>query len=162
LTLGPSQAYARLLAPIRAKCLRLLGNRAAAEDVAQETFLRLLKSGPDDASEPRVVMAGLYRTCTRLSIDALRDRRRVGGGDDDLGAIPCGVDVGASLEARAAIVVLAGTVPEDELAVAVVCRIDGLAQPEAAGVLGVSERTVRRMLERFDRRTEALRKEFAS
>jgi len=54
---------------------------------------------------------------------------------------------------------LAGAVPQDELAVAVLCRVDGLAQPEAAQVLGISERTVRRVLDRFDQRTETMRKE---
>ena len=52
--------------------------------------------------------------------------------------------------------------PEEELAVAVLCRVDGLSQPEAAGVLGVSDRTVRRLLDRFDERTGALRKELLS
>ena len=41
------------------------------------------------------------------------------------------------------------------------CRIDGLSQPEAAAVLGISERTLRRLLSRFDERTLTLRKEHA-
>ena len=36
--------YARFLPPIQAKCRRLLGSSAAAEDVAQETFVRLWRS----------------------------------------------------------------------------------------------------------------------
>ena len=156
--------YARFLPPIRAKCRRLLGQSAAAEDVAQETFLRMWKSGvADDArGDPRTVMAWLYRTCTRLAIDVLRERRRTDGPELDLEATPCGVDMEACMEARGAIAALASSVPEDELAVAVLCRVDCLSQPEAALVLGVSERTVRRVLERFDQRTGALRKEFSS
>jgi RNA polymerase sigma-70 factor (ECF subfamily) len=158
----PSRAYARFLPPIRAKCRRLLGSAAAAEDVAQEAFLRLWKSGLASDGDPRVVMAWLYRTCTRLAIDVLRERRRTAGPELDLDATPCAIDAHGCVEARAAIASLAGSVPEEELAVVVLCRVDCLSQPEAAMVLGVSERTVRRVLGRFDQRTEPLRKEFST
>jgi len=153
--------YARFLPPLRAKCRRLLGSGAAADDVAQEAVLRLLKSGVADRGDPRTVMAWLYRTCTRLAIDLMRERRRTGG-DSLLDTVPCGIDPRGCVEARAAIATLAGTVPADELEAVVLCRVDGLPQPEAAQVLGVSERTVRRVLERFDERTATLRKEFSS
>ncbi len=153
--------YARFLPPIRAKCRRLLGSVSAADDVAQETLLRLWKSGLADGGDPRTVMAWLYRTCTRLAIDVLRERRKTGP-EADLEATPCGIDARTCIEARAVIATLAGTVPQDELAVVVLCRVDGLAQPEAAQVLGISERTVRRVIDRFDQRTETLRKEFSS
>lgn len=48
---------------------------------------------------------------------------------------------------------------DDELQVAVLSRVDGLTQPEAAEVLGISERTVRRLLTRFDERVAAKRQE---
>ena len=155
------RAYARFLPPIRAKCRRLLGRTHAAEDVAQEAFLRLWKSGAGEG-DPHTVMAWLYRTATRLAIDALRDRRRSDAHEVTEEKLPCAVDLGGYVEARAAIASLASSVPEDELAAAVLCRIDGLPQPEAAVVLGVSERTVRRLLERFDERTTPLRRELSS
>jgi RNA polymerase sigma-70 factor (ECF subfamily) len=140
----------------------LLGSSAAADDVAQEALLRLWKSGPQENGDPRAVMAWLYRTCTRLAIDVLRDRRRTAGDERDVDTMPCAIDPRACAEARAAIASLADVVPRDELAAAVLCRVDGLSQAEAALVLGISERTLRRMLERFVRRTDALRKEFVS
>jgi RNA polymerase sigma-70 factor (ECF subfamily) len=159
LTGASPHPYARFLPPIRAKCRRLLGSSSAADDVAQETLLRLWKSGLAEGGDPRTVMAWLYRTCTRLAIDVLRERRRTGSAVIDLEATPCAIDPRACMEARAAIAMLAGAVPQDELAVVVLCRVDGLAQPEAAQVLGISERTVRRVLDRFDERTETMRKE---
>jgi RNA polymerase sigma-70 factor (ECF subfamily) len=155
------RAYSRFLPPVRAKCRRLLGRSHSAEDVAQEAFLRLWKSGAADG-DPRAIMAWLYRTATRLAIDVLRDRRRTDndeGTDDDA---PCTVDATVRVEARSAITSLAAAVPADELAAAVLCRVDGLPQPEAAMVLGVSERTVRRLLDRFDERTRPLREELSS
>jgi RNA polymerase sigma-70 factor, ECF subfamily len=161
-TSGSSHAYARFLPPIRAKCRRLLGAVPAADDVAQEAMLRLWKSGPPEGSDPAVVMAWLYRTCTRLVIDVLRERRRTGFAVVDLEATPCTIDPGSAVEARATIAAMAGVVPPDDLEVAVLCRVDGLSQPEAAAVLGVSERTVRRALDRFDQHVEPLRKELPS
>ena len=160
---GSSHPYSRYFSPIRAKCRRLLGATAAAEDVAQEALLRLWKSDVGERGDARTIMAWLYRTCTRLAIDELRQRRKVDGqgGDDDAASAPCGVDMSACIDARRAIATLAGSVPADELEVAVLCRVDGLSQPEAALVLGVSDRTVRRLLERFDERAAPLRKELS-
>jgi RNA polymerase sigma factor (sigma-70 family) len=156
-----THAYARLLPPIRAKTRRMLGRSPAAQDVAQEAFFRLWKSGIARGADTRTVMAWLYRTCTHLAIDVLRARRRsdfAEGVDEDT---PCGVDLAASTEAKAAILSLARAVPEEQLAAAILCRVDGLAQPEAAAVLGVSERTVRRLLAQFDQQIDSLRREFS-
>jgi RNA polymerase sigma-70 factor (ECF subfamily) len=144
-TASAQPPYHSFVAPVRAKCRRLLGDATAAEDATQETFLRMLRSAPDLATtaEPRVVMAWLYRTCTRISIDTLREHaRRPGGSFED--AVTCGVDPGAALEARSALARIADRTPDDELAAVVLCRVDALTQPEAAEVLNVSERTVRR------------------
>lgn len=111
-------------------------------------------------SDPRTVMAWLYRTCTRLSIDVLRERHRVDPAEAAVEETPCAVDPVASAEAKAALRALAGAGPTEELESAVLCRVDGLSHPEAALVLGVSERTVRRLLTRFDERSAAARKEF--
>ena len=156
--------YRLLLAPIRAKCRRLLGDPSAAEDAAQEAFLRLLRSGPSFAGpdDARAVVAWLYRTSTRVAIDTLRDRRRsvtLSGGDEPTG---CGVDAALALEARSTLARVAAAVPDDEIEAAILCRVDGLTHPEAAEVMGVSERTVRRLLDRFDAHAATMRKEGSS
>jgi RNA polymerase sigma-70 factor (ECF subfamily) len=165
--------YRRLVAPIRAKCRRILGDASAAEDAAQETFLRLCRSGPPFAAgrganprpeEARVVLAWLYRTCTRVAIDVLRDRRRSPVAADVADGEPsaCSVDAARALEARSALARMADALPDDELEVALLCRVDGLTHPEAAEVLGISERTVRRLLDRFDEHVTEIRKEGSS
>ena len=147
-------SYHSFVAPVRAKCRRLLGDASAAEDATQETFLRMLRSAPQLATstDTRAVMAWLYRTCTNISIDVLRERRRRPLDVVSEESMTCGVDLGASLEARSALAKIAGETPDDELAAAVLCRVDALTQPEAAEVLNISERSVRRLLERFDER----------
>jgi RNA polymerase sigma-70 factor, ECF subfamily len=139
---------------VRAKCRRLLGDTSAAEDATQETFVRLLRSEPSltETADARVVLAWLYRTCTRIAIDMLRERRR-----RPLDAVAhepstCSTDLAAALEARSALARIGSETPYEELAAVVLCRVDALTQPEAAQVLNVSERTVRRLLDRFDER----------
>jgi RNA polymerase sigma-70 factor (ECF subfamily) len=156
--------YRRLLGPIRAKCRRLLGDSSAAEDAAQETFLRFWRSGLSVAAQDdaRVAMAWLYRTCTRVAIDVLRDRRRSVPPSPGDQASACGVDTEVALEARSTLARMFTSTPDDEIEVAILCRVDGLTHPEAAEVMGVSERTVRRLLDRFDTRARAMEKEESS
>jgi DNA-directed RNA polymerase specialized sigma24 family protein len=47
--------------------------------------------------------------------------------------------------------------PEAELEAAILSRVDRLTHPEVAEVMGVGERTVRRLLGRFDERTGVLK-----
>ena len=160
------RVYERFFAPIRSKSGRILANPQAADDVTQEVFLRLWQwvSRPslDSSDGARTILAWLHRTCTRLAIDALRARRRTAAHTDASAVqLPCAADVAGAVAARAAIVALAGAVEDDELQAAILCRIDGLSQPEAALVLETSERTVRRLLARFDERIEPIRREFA-
>ena len=158
------EAYGRFLAPIRAKCRRLLGQTAAADDVAQEAFLRLWQSGPplDGTTETRTIMAWLYLTSTRLALDVLRQGRAVPFHEltvEPRAPLASPVDV---IAARKAIGVLCKDVPGEEIEAALLARVDGLSQPEVAAVLGISERTVRRLLERFDVHCDALRSEVLS
>jgi RNA polymerase sigma-70 factor (ECF subfamily) len=160
------RAYLRFVAPIRAKCARLLGSSAEAEEVTQETFLRLWQAGPPlpPAGDARVVMAWLYRTCTRLAIDALRKRRRTAAElhVDALDSLPCSGSFEDALSAKLAIHALHARVPPAELEAAVLCRVDGLGHVEAAEVLAISERSLRRLLARFDERSEKWRRGCAS
>jgi RNA polymerase sigma-70 factor, ECF subfamily len=161
-------AYARFFPPIRAKCRRLLGSNAEAEEIAQEAFVRLWQMGPSGpahgpGADVRAVMAWLYRTCTRLAIDVLRRRRlRQDQEPATEDCFPCAIALADSVEARSAIFALRARVPGDELEAAILCRVDGLSHAEAAEVLEISERTLRRLLERFDARAERWKKEFRS
>jgi RNA polymerase sigma-70 factor (ECF subfamily) len=160
-----SLAYQRFVPPIRAKCQRLLGRSGEAEEVVQETFLRLWQAGIPlpPAAEPRAVMAWLYRTCTHLAIDHLRSqRRRPRAPDNVLETLPCSIKLEAWLSTKQVLQELAARMPADELHAVVLCRVDGLGQAEAAEVLDTSERTLRRLLAAFDQRAEKWRKESCS
>ena len=154
-------AYTRFWGPIRAKCRRLLGATGVADEVAQEAFLRLWQSGPalDGGTEARQILAWLYLTSTRLCLDALR-RSRVSvalAGP----ALSCAVSPHEVVAARAEILALCERARAEELEAALLARVDGLPHAEVALVLGVSERTVRRLLDAFDQHEQGLRKELS-
>jgi RNA polymerase sigma-70 factor (ECF subfamily) len=66
----------------------LLSRREDAEDVAQETYLRLLRAPQLEASEMRV-RAFMFKVATNLAYDRFRQRRSHGQGDEAaLAALP--------------------------------------------------------------------------
>lgn len=137
----------------------MLDDAAEADDVAQETFIRFWQSSLLDADLRRTT-AFIYKTCTRLAIDRLRERARRGGTDLGLEELPDAAPGNDDLLAvRRQLLFLARTLPADELEIALLSRLDRLTQEEIAEVLGVSDRTVRRSLSRLQERVAALRKE---
>lgn len=136
--------YRRFFPLIREKCRRMLKDNDDAQDVAQETFIRLWQKGPGFADVNRAT-AWAYCTSTRLAVDKLR--RKAAQAPVPLADAPSSE---GALAARQEIERLAKAISADALEAAILSRLDGLGQVEIGEVLGVSERTVRRLLERFD------------
>jgi RNA polymerase sigma-70 factor (ECF subfamily) len=153
-----ADAYLRYFPLIERKSRRMLRGSTEAQDLAQETFLRLWQSRLD-LRDATATTAWLYRTCTRLAIDRLRASGRTVEGAGDL------IDAVASPEAaaedrshgRRLLGALVSALPSIELAAAVLSRVDGLNHREIGEVLEVSERTVRRLLTRVDQRIAGFR-----
>ncbi len=135
--------YRRYFPIVREKCLRLLGDVAEAEEVAQETFVRLWKAGKGD-QPVREVLAWSHTTATRLAIDRLRRRKR-------RRAIPLDdAAVARQSHVRLMLSELARGVPEDQLTAVLLHRVDGVPQDEIARSLGCTARTIRRWIALFD------------
>jgi RNA polymerase sigma-70 factor (ECF subfamily) len=127
------------------RCVRLLGDRAAAEDATQETFMRVLRH-IDRAPDADEAIRWIYRIATNYCLNELRNAKRrpaptdvlpeTGVTDRDLGDR----DLVARLIARA---------PEDQRAIAWLHHVDGLDQSEVARVMDVSRRTVVNKLAAF-------------
>jgi RNA polymerase sigma-70 factor (ECF subfamily) len=153
------EAYRRVFPMILAKCRRMIADTAESQDLAQEVFVRLWQSR-QKISEPRALTAWLYRTCTHLAIDRLRSRGRREQVFASLAAADDGLDGGdpERLSAnRRALTDVASRIPESELEMAMLHRVDGLGHAEIAEVLGIGERTVRRALRRFAERVAEIR-----
>jgi RNA polymerase sigma-70 factor (ECF subfamily) len=149
-------AWRRWYPIAREKALRVLERPGEAEDVAQEAFVRLWQTGMAE-SEPQRASAWLYRTTTRLSIDRLRAERCRNGAEAAIRALAPPPVIEDRSAARHELERLASLIPEAELEAAILHRVDRLDQGEIAKVLGVTERTVRRLLNRLERRLEQLR-----
>ena len=134
---------------IYARCLRLLGERAAAEDATQETFVRVHRH-LDKAPEAKEALAWVYRIATNYCLNELRDRKHRPELRDELPEWS-----GASSEAVFADRDLAARViqrsPEKLRVVAWLHYVDGIDQGEVARVLGISRRTVATRIAEFRR-----------
>jgi RNA polymerase sigma-70 factor, ECF subfamily len=150
------QAYRQYFPLLVRKCSRMLRDPHEAQDVAQESFVRFHREGIS-SQEPRVIAAWLYRTSTRLAIDRLRARRRTVLADDALDSVMGSPGPESRAAAQEMLAALVDRVSENELSAALLSRVDGLSQTEIGEVLGVHERTVRRLLDHFDERVDPLR-----
>ncbi|MGE0709825.1 MAG: RNA polymerase sigma factor [Planctomycetota bacterium] len=127
---------------------RLLGERAAAEDALQETFLRL--HGALERLEPgRPARPYLLRVARNVGIAALRRHRKLLALEDAAPAASAGPgpahEVAAS-EARGLVREALAALPPEPRAALVLRHHHGLRVRELAEVLGASERTARSRL----------------
>lgn len=151
---GDDQAFRivveRHLDPVVGFARRLLNDAAEADDVAQETFLRLWR----DAArwQPRARLAAwLYRVAYNLSIDRMRRRRAT----VDLDQLPDPPSPALDPEQRLAEAEIAGLVdqaisalPDRQRAAIVLVYQQRLGNIEAASVLGVSVDALESLLAR--------------
>jgi RNA polymerase sigma-70 factor (ECF subfamily) len=154
------ETYRRVFPMILSKCRRMIADATEAQDLAQEVFVRLWRAR-EEIAEPRALTAWLYRTCTRLAIDRARSRGRqdqvftlagAGGESGDGGEALAAGNPESLSASRRALADLAARTPARELEVVLLSRVDGLSHPEIAEVVGIGERTVRRLLTRFSER----------
>lgn len=154
---GGDQAAARALtfrhAPrILALARRMLGDRAEAEDVAQETLLRMWRVAPDWRDEARL-STWLYRVASNLCVDRLRRRRDQGL--DGVDELPDGAPAPlAGLETRDRARALEGALaelPERQRLAVVLRHMEERSNIEIAEILGLSVEAVESLLARARR-----------
>src|SRR6478672_5600517 len=140
--------YRRYGGVISCRCQRILKNKAAAEDAAQETFLRVhrhLRSAPPTEEALRWI----YRIATNYCLNELRRERTQGRRADDAPEVSdhrFGEDRFADRDLLRRLVTLA---PAHLGETAWLYHVDDLDQSEVAEVLGVSRRSVVTYLRQF-------------
>ncbi len=151
-------SYRRVFPLVLAKCRRMLRGHSDAHDVAQEVFVRLWKHR-ELIDDQRALVGWLYLTSTRLVIDRARQRRL---SEESMAHLESSMtaqtnETGeARYASRQQLRSLLRDVPAKELEAAILNRLDRMSHVEVAEVMGVGERTVRRLLTRFDERAGAL------
>ena len=132
---------------------RLSGNRADAEDLTQETFVRVFRSLAN--YEPGTFEGWLHRITTNLFLDMVRRRSRVRfdalpeDASDRLAAATAGPEQAyhethLDPEVQDAL----DGLPADFRAAVVLCDLEGLSYEEIAATLGVKVGTVRSRIHR--------------
>ena len=137
--------YRRYGPMVLRRCRRLLGDDAEAWDVAQEVFVRMMRSWDRlDRTHPSSL---LFRIATNLSLNRIRDRRRepVLPGDAFLERIARRDDLDAPLLLDR----LFRRHPESTRTMAVLHHVDGMTLAQVARECGLSVSGVRKRLRRL-------------
>lgn len=158
---GAAQALTARLAPVAmAHAYRLLGDRAEAEDVAQDALLRLWRVAPEWRQDEAKVTTWLYRVVANLGMDRLRRRKRNGPALDD---VPeprddtAGVVERMQDKARAdALQGALDQLPERQRQAVVLRHIEGLGNPEIAAIMEISTEAVESLTARGKRALAAI------
>ncbi|GLY72309.1 sigma-70 family RNA polymerase sigma factor [Actinoallomurus iriomotensis] len=156
------ELFERHRAALSAAAYRMLGNRADADDVLQEAWLRWSRVDHGSVVDPG---AYLFRLVTRQAIDELRRirARREAPADDDR---PDGPAVGSPIGPRPVDAVAEGllvvleTLAPTERAVFLLHDVFGFSHAEIAAIVGRTERAVQQMAYRARRHVRARRPRF--
>jgi len=132
--------------------LRMLRNRAEAEDIAQEVFLRVHHALDDFRGEAKL-STWLYAIASRLCLNRLAsgERRMAREGEEALERLTADADPAAHVERgelEAALGRAIDQLPEERRIVVVLRDLEGLAYEEIAAALDLPLNTVRSRLHR--------------
>lgn len=132
--------------------LRMLRNRAEAEEVAQEVFLRVHRALDDFRGEAKL-STWLYAIASRLCLNRLAsgERRMAREGEEVLDRLAADADPAAHVERgelEAALQRAIDELPEERRIVVVLRDLEGLAYEEIAAALELPLNTVRSRLHR--------------
>jgi len=147
------QLLDRHLDAIHAYLYRMTGSRADAEDLAQETFLRVWRKASTFEPGRVKVTTWLHTIAHNLCIDTFRRNRPTHGEDESLEA-----DDTADPERRASGSELAAlleqaitALPDNQRSAILLCQVQGFSNAQAARILGVNVRALESLLARARR-----------
>lgn len=146
---------------VHAFVYRMLGSRAEAEEVCQESFLRLWKQADSFVAHAKP-STWLYRVAHNLAIDRLR-RRREGSHPAGIEEVPTSERPSTHLyekQVAQAVERALAALPERQRAAISLVHYQGLSNAEAADVLGIKVRALESLLARGRRELRELLAEF--
>lgn len=154
-----AELSARLLPRVLGQAMRMLQDRAEAEDVAQEAMLRLWKAAPDWRDGEALVSTWMYRVTANLCTDRLRSRRPTK--DLDQVAEPPDPTPGAEAQLTQAARVDAlsaalAQLPERQAQAVALRHLEGLSNPEIARVMDIGVEAVESLTARGKRALKGL------
>lgn len=145
--------YSRLARAATAKAYAVVGRADLAAEIAHDAFIKLWQKGGKFPSE-KAVYVWLFKTCHRAAIDHVRSaaHKREDYNKEDTSALdsaPARSSNDALMNQELVKRYLSVLTPEEAEAFLYV-TLDGMTQAEVVEVMGVSRRTVQRLLERAE------------
>lgn len=160
---GDKSAFAQLmgkyLPAVTGFTMRYFPQKTDAEDIAQETFIRLWCKAPVWEDKGISVKAWLFKVAYHQCIDQLRKQKNQFNYDeqpavvDELACIDRLIGVEADLSIQK--VALQG-LPERQRTAIMLCAVKGLSNRDAAAVLGISIDAMESLLARGRRKLKQL------
>lgn len=153
-----AEALTDLIAPrLLRYAARMLGDSVEAEDIVQETMLRLWRIAPDWQEGQAQPMTWAFRVAANLCTDRLRRRR---GGVPEMPDLPDeapGMDARLMTRARTqALQAALMRLPERQRQAVVLRHIEGLSNPEIAAIMLVGVEAVESLTARGKRQLAQL------
>lgn len=144
-----------------AHALRMLADRAEAEDVAQEALLRLWRIAPDWRQGDAQVTTWLYRVVGNLATDRLRARKRrradpLDDAPEPQSDQPAVVQGMIEADRMAALHAALAALPDRQRQAVVLRHIEGLANPQIAQIMDIGVEAVESLTARGKRALTAL------
>ena len=145
--------YRRTAAALRSYVARASGNEAHADDIVQESFLRLVRS-PPPTDDPQQLRAFLFRIASRLIIDySRRGWRERSSGDDRNAAVEA---ASPDLVLRLDMERVFQRLSQQQRQLMWLAYVEGADHREIAAALGLREGSVRVLLHRTRRKLARL------
>lgn len=150
----------RLAPKLFSHAARVLGDRAEAEDVVQETMLRLWKIAAEWRQDEAKVSTWAYRVAVNLCTDRLRSRTRrphvgIDGIAEPVAPIESAVEHMTDAARNDALDRALKTLPDRQRQAVVLRHLEGLSNPEIASIMDIGVEAVESLTARGKRALSA-------
>lgn len=144
----------RLTPRVMGQAYRMLGNRAEAEDVAQDAMMRLWKIAPDWDADRAQVTTWLYRVVANLCTDRLRKSGRgvaLDAIEEPADKAPSVVQQLQDTARATALRNAMADLPERQAQAVSLRHLESLGNPQIADIMDTNVRTVESLIARGKR-----------
>lgn len=145
-----SRLVDRHLGPVHGYLVRLTGSAADADELSQETFLRLWQRASSYRPGQVQLTTWLHRIAHNLAVDELRKRRPESGIElpehEDEGAGP--EDLAVSGETGRRLAAAMSRLPSTQRSALLLCQVQGFSNREAATIMGIGVRGLESLVAR--------------